>query len=323
MGQRGGSEDLAVKDAPKVFCGGIGGSGQCWLSRGIGFEFEGGDTTIGDAAGDDPAKIAQIGGDVECEAVRSDAGSDVNADGGNLFLCRGTAGVGPDAGSLADALGGDAEVFAGENECLFDEANEVDGAEVWAAFAGKIAAEVEDRVTDELTGAVVGDVATTVDFVNLDASASEELVGGEDVGTGGVAAEGENGRMLHEQEGVAEGAGFAGRDDLLHDPQTFGVGDAAELKQMEDLHVNLMEMNLRTASCSGLATVKLKVMGPLDAEGCVELTCVETVTEGRKQMLVFSDEKSEPIASLECVGLVGRLRKRCGEQIQNADSLRE
>ncbi len=60
---------------------------------------------------------------------------------------------------------------------------------------------------------------------------------------------------------------------------------------MEDLHVNLMELNLRTAHCGGLTEVKLKITGPLDESGCAELTCVETITEGRKQTLVLSDEK--------------------------------
>ena len=57
--------------------------------------------------------------------------------------------------------------------------------------------------------------------------------------------------------------------------------------------MNLMEMNLRTASCSGLAKVKLKIAGPLNDDGCVELTCVETITEGSQQVLVLSDERGE------------------------------
>ncbi len=65
---------------------------------------------------------------------------------------------------------------------------------------------------------------------------------------------------------------------------------------MENLHVNLMELKLRTGSCEGLARMKLKITGPLDEEGCVELTCVETVRTacaglGQNTTLVLSDEK--------------------------------
>ena len=57
--------------------------------------------------------------------------------------------------------------------------------------------------------------------------------------------------------------------------------------------MNLREMDLRTAFCGGLTKVKLKVIGTPDEDGCVELSCVETVTDGRQQTLVLSDEKGE------------------------------
>jgi hypothetical protein len=159
----------------------------------------------------------------------------VYADGGDLFLGDGAAGVGPDAGELADALGGDAEVFAGEDEGFFHEADKVYRAEVWALFAGEVAPEVEDGVADELAGAVVGDVAAAVDLVDGDAFAGEKVVGGEDVGAGGVAAEGEDRGVFEEDEGVADEAGFAGGDDFGLDAEAFEVGDAAELEEM-DVH---------------------------------------------------------------------------------------
>ena len=76
----------------------------------------------------------------------------------------------PDAGALADALRHDAEVAAGTDEDLFEHADEVDGAEVRAFFAGQVAAQIDDGVADELAGAVIGDVAATVDLVELDAA---------------------------------------------------------------------------------------------------------------------------------------------------------
>ena len=153
----------------------------------------------------------------------------------SFFSADGAAGVGPDAGAFTDALGGDAEVFAGEDESFFHEAHEVDGAEVGAAFAGKVAAEVENGIADELAGAVVGDVAAAVDLVDFDAFGCESLVGEEDVGAGRVAAEGEDGRVLEEDQGVADFIRFAGSDDFGLDAQTFKVGDATKLEKV-DVH---------------------------------------------------------------------------------------
>ena len=291
QGVRG--EDLAAKDAAEVSGGDVGGSGKGRLGKGIGFEFERGDAAVGYAAGNDPGEVTEVGGDVEREAVGGDALCNMDADGGDLLFLHGAAGVGPDAGAFADALGGHAEVLAGEDEGLLQEADEVDGTEMRAAFAGEIAAEVEDGITDELAGAVIGDVTAAVDLVDLDAFAGEQIVGGEDVGASGVAAEGQDGRVLHQEERVADGPGFASFDDLAHVAQTFRIGEAAELDQMEDLHVNLMELNLRTADCSGLATLRIKVTGPVGEEGCVELACVERITQGHVQLLVLSDEKGE------------------------------
>ena len=67
-----------------------------------------------------------------------------------------------------------------------------------AALAGEVAAEVEDGVADELTWAVISDVAATVDLVDLDAFLREKLVGYEDVGAGGIAAKREDGWVLEE-----------------------------------------------------------------------------------------------------------------------------
>jgi len=161
--------------------------------------------------------------------VRGDGLRDVDADGGELLFADGAAGERPDAGEFGDALGGDAEVFTGVDEGFFHEADEVDGAEVWALFAGEVASEIEDGVADELAGAVVRDVAAAVDLVDFDGFLGEGLVGGQDVGAAGVAAEGEDGGVFEEEEGVADAVGFAGGDDFGLEAEAFGVGDAAEI----------------------------------------------------------------------------------------------
>ena len=136
----------------------------------------------------------------------------------------------PDAGEAADAAGGDAEVAAEADERFFHEADKVDGAEAGAAAGVAEAAQVEDGVADELAGAVVGDVAAAVDLVERDAAAGEEFVGGEDVGAVGVAAEGEDGRVLEEQQDVVDATLEAEIDELRLEAEGFVVGDAAEIE---------------------------------------------------------------------------------------------
>ena len=83
-----------------------------------GFEFERGHGAVGNATGNDPVEVTEVGGDVEREAVRGDGLGDVDADGCDLFLADIAACKGPNAGEFADTLGRDAEVFAGKDESL-------------------------------------------------------------------------------------------------------------------------------------------------------------------------------------------------------------
>ena len=76
--------------------------------------------------------------------------------------------MGPHTGAFRDALGGNTEVLAGENEHIFKNANEVDGAKMRATFSRKITAQVEDWVADELAWPVICDITTTIYLVNFD-----------------------------------------------------------------------------------------------------------------------------------------------------------
>ena len=106
----------------------------------------------------------------------------MHADGGDLFLRDAAPRQRPDAGAFADALRHHAEVAAGADQHLFEQADEVDRAEMRAFLAGEVAAQIDDGIADELAGAVIGDVAAAVDLVELDAALRQEFVAGEDVG---------------------------------------------------------------------------------------------------------------------------------------------
>jgi hypothetical protein len=105
----------------------------------------------------------------------------MDADSGNFLLTNAAARKSPDTCEFADALGWDTEVFTGQNERLFHQADEIDGPQVRTTFAGEVAAQVEDRVADELAGAMIGDIAAAVDLVDFGATAGEQFVAGEDV----------------------------------------------------------------------------------------------------------------------------------------------
>ena len=55
--------------------------------------------------------------------------------------------------------------------------------------------------------------------------------------------------------------------------------------------MNLMELQSEVADHSGLARVKVKITGTVDADGCVEVTCVETIVDDQGQTIVLSDER--------------------------------
>ena len=179
--------------------------------------------------------------------MRGDELRNVDADGSDFLFGDVPAGERPDAGAFADALRGDSEIFAGEDEGFFDEADEVDGAEVWAFFAGKVSAEIEDGIADELAGAVVRDVSAALGLVDFDVLLREFGISCEDVGARGVAAKREDGRVLEQQECVCDEAGFARGDNFSLEAKAFGVAYAAEMKEVE-MHGAIQVYDLRAGT---------------------------------------------------------------------------
>ena len=88
------------------------------------------------------------------------------------------AGERPYTGLAGDALGQHAVLGAGADEGFFQPADIFDGAKVGTFFAGKFSAQIEDRIADDLSGPVIGDVAAAIDFVDLDAAAGKVFVTG-------------------------------------------------------------------------------------------------------------------------------------------------
>lgn len=78
-----------------------------------------------------------------------------------------------------------------------------------------MAAQVEDGVADDLSGAVKGDIATAVAFEELNPALGPEFGRGDYVCGFGIAAEGDDRRVLEQKQDVADLFFLAQSDELL------------------------------------------------------------------------------------------------------------
>jgi len=80
-------QDVLVEDEAKLARGLVGhGFQRGERVRLFKFFGQAGHTVVGDAAGNDHLEVAQVGGDIEGEAVRGDSLGHMDADGGDLPL---------------------------------------------------------------------------------------------------------------------------------------------------------------------------------------------------------------------------------------------
>lgn len=191
--------------------------------------FERSSFAIGNAAGNDQIEVAEIGGDVKGQAVGSDPAADVDADGGEFFLGDIVGGLDPDAGLAGDAIGGDAEFSGGADHGFFER------ADVPVDVAAD-AIEIENGIADDLARAVIGDVSATVGFAEFDAFLAKDVFGGEKIFLAGVAAEGEDVRVLAEKKDVVDGASFTRSDQAFLEGVGVGPGEETEVDGEERWH---------------------------------------------------------------------------------------
>ena len=90
--------------------------------------------------------------------------------------------------------------------------------------------EVEDRIADQLSRAVIGDVAAASGLDDLDAARGQRLGGGDDVrpGLGELHAERDDMGMFEQQQRVGDAIGAPVFDEGLLQVERFAVGDQAE-----------------------------------------------------------------------------------------------
>jgi hypothetical protein len=176
---------------------------------------------IGNAARDDQIKVSQISRNIVREAVRSDPAAKVHAKGGEfLFFACGVAD--PDAVAARDARGGDSKIGCRADHGFFELLDVP--ADVATVFG-----EIEDGVTDDLAGAVVGDVAAAVGFLERDVHLGQEAVARAEIFFFAVAAQGDYVGVLAEDQDVWDRAGFAAFDELMLQCAGLGVGQDAHI----------------------------------------------------------------------------------------------
>lgn len=139
-------------------------------------------------------------------------------------------GIRPHAGQAWHSLCRDSKVGAGADQDVFEAADEVDRAQRFAFAVGSgEATEIEDRVADDLAGAVEGDVAAAIAFEKLDAALGKEFGRGDDVRGFGVTAKRDDRLVLKQEENVADFFFFAQGNELPLELEAGGVVDGAEL----------------------------------------------------------------------------------------------
>src|SRR5688572_26856213 len=152
--------------------------------------------------------MIEVGADIEREAVRRNPAADADANRGKFLLAARLAG--PHARQSRHPACLDAEECRGTNQHRLEIANVV-------MHIAPIRIQVEDRIADELAGAVVRDVAAAARLEYRNAGGRERSFTGDDVRAlaAGLDAERDDRRMFEQQQRVANRAAAALLDELL------------------------------------------------------------------------------------------------------------
>ena len=183
------------------------------------------DAAVGDAARHDQREVVRSVVTLQREAVAGDPARDADADGRQLLVAD------PDAGQSRDASARRCRNRRRPDQHLFEVAHV-------PVHVAAIGLEIDDRVADDLAGPVIGDVAAAPGLEHLDAARGQVVVGRENVRPAAVAAhaEREDGRMLDQQQQIADRAGAPLLDERALQRERVGVRHQAEAPDLEGSH---------------------------------------------------------------------------------------
>src|SRR5882762_3351499 len=128
----------------------------------------------------------------------------------------------PDPRLAGLTLGRNAVIARGSDHYFFEHAHIPDHV----AANGR---EIQDRIADDLSRAVIGDIAAAAGFVKINALLTQHIFAGEQVFAVAIAALCDYVRMLAEQENIFDRIRLAGGDDALLQRIGFGVTNEAEI----------------------------------------------------------------------------------------------
>src|ERR1017187_4987830 len=188
------------------------------------FPRKGRHAAVGDPAGNEERKPCQIGRDVQGGAVRRDLARQMDADRGQLVV------FDPDRGfPLRNRASSrrHSEVAGGTNKCLLEVAHVT-------PHVSPPARQIENRVRDELPGAVERELAAAIGDAKRDASLEEEVLRHEELAESRVPAHGDDVLVLEEEERLVP-ARLHARLGLPLKREGRVPGDAAFRKEIDDV----------------------------------------------------------------------------------------
>ena len=241
MVNRIGPDHLASEDAAKVPRRHMEGPIHRRFHCGVGLKFKARNASISDAARDNPIEVAQVRRHIQGKAMRGNRLRDVHPDRSNFLLSysrlrKGLFSVareGPDSCAFWNSLSHHPKLRAGPDQHLFQKPDEIDRSEMRSPFAREIASQIHDWITHELARAVVCHIATTINFVEFYSALRQQLLTGQQIRPRGIATKRDDGRVLQQQERVANRVLLPRRDYSLLRFHRLSVGNTAE---MEEIH---------------------------------------------------------------------------------------
>src|SRR5579871_745877 len=178
---------------------------------------------FGQPARHDVPEVAQVCCVIQCKSMRSDPAADVNADGCDLLS------LNPNAGAAQETLGLDAEFVQSVDNRLLHGPNI--GDHVALPFS-----QIENGISDDLTGAMIGDVAAPIGGMKGNAGAAQDFFARQQIFGVPVAAERDDVRVLDDQELVGNELPLALLHQVLLYAEGFSIPHPPEITNFPGAH---------------------------------------------------------------------------------------
>ena len=187
-----------------------------------------GNTAVGDAARHDESEMAEVRPVVKRESVTGHPARDSNPNGGKFFL------TDPNSGQAVNSPTGNPVIRRDPNDHFLEVSNVT-------VHIASIGFEVDDWVTDDLPGPVIGDIAATPGLEHFDAARRERFRRRQDVRTSTIApdAQGQNRRVLDQQQDIWNAIRATLFDESALQRQRFVIRYRPEPPNLQGFHTDV------------------------------------------------------------------------------------